>query len=400
MGQGYAVVGLPDSAVRESLHRTESAIKNMGFHMPRTKVVVNLAPADIRKSGSALDLPIALGILGASEQLDHAEKLNEFVVMGELSLDGTVNGIKGVLPIAIQAQKEGFRGLFSVVAGALKQFAAATVTQLILGQLGLIAATNPLALLAIPIITAGVNAAVGALLNPILSGLTSFSTGGRVDTPTMAIVGDASNSRAGADSEWIFRDDQIQLMLGMVANKFYLGIDRLYNDIKSDNFRLYDLIKESTNLSNFAINEQGQIVEMQNELMRQTILQAIGANTAQQDVKVMQLIEYDTKKQQLNKSADIDFNSLRSELRTLKSNLLGNNLSENVININNEFNNDNIIATIEIANQRVVTEIQTTNRKLDTLTSTVSNLQLSISQNDIYKANKNVEINRLSRART
>ncbi len=111
MGQGYAVVGLPDSAVRESLHRTESAIKNMGFHMPRTKVIVNLAPADIRKSGSALDLPIALGILGASEQLDHAEKLNEFVVMGELSLDGAVNGIKGALPIAIQARKEGFRGL-------------------------------------------------------------------------------------------------------------------------------------------------------------------------------------------------------------------------------------------------------------------------------------------------
>lgn len=111
MGQGYAVVGLPDSAVRESLYRTESAIKHMGFHMPRTKVVVNLAPADIRKSGSALDLPIALAVLGASEQLDHAEKLKDFVVMGELSLDGTVNGIKGALPIAIQARKEGFRGL-------------------------------------------------------------------------------------------------------------------------------------------------------------------------------------------------------------------------------------------------------------------------------------------------
>ena len=111
MGQGYAVVGLPDSAVRESLHRTESAIKNMGFHMPRTKVIVNLAPADIRKSGSALDLPIALGILGASEQLNHADKLKDFVVMGELSLDGAVNGIKGALPIAIQARKEGFRGL-------------------------------------------------------------------------------------------------------------------------------------------------------------------------------------------------------------------------------------------------------------------------------------------------
>lgn len=111
MGQGYAVVGLPDSAVRESLHRIESAIKNTGFQMPRTKVVVNLAPADIRKSGTALDLPIALAILGASEQLDHAHKLKDFVVMGELSLDGTVNGIKGALPIAIQARSEGFKGL-------------------------------------------------------------------------------------------------------------------------------------------------------------------------------------------------------------------------------------------------------------------------------------------------
>lgn len=111
MGQGYAVVGLPDSAVRESLHRTESAIKNMGYHMPRTKVIVNLAPADLRKTGSGLDLPIALGILGASDQLNHAEKLSEFVIMGELSLDGKVNGIKGILSMAIQAKKEGFRGL-------------------------------------------------------------------------------------------------------------------------------------------------------------------------------------------------------------------------------------------------------------------------------------------------
>lgn len=111
MGQGYAVVGLPDSAVRESLHRTESAIKNMGYHMPRTKVIVNLAPADLRKTGSGLDLPIALGILGASEQLNHPQKLSEFIIMGELSLDGKVNGIKGILSMAIQAKKEGFRGL-------------------------------------------------------------------------------------------------------------------------------------------------------------------------------------------------------------------------------------------------------------------------------------------------
>ncbi|MDD2794205.1 MAG: YifB family Mg chelatase-like AAA ATPase [Sediminibacterium sp.] len=111
MGQGYSIVGLPDSAVRESLQRTESAIKTNGLHMPRTKVVVNLAPADIRKTGSALDLPIALAVLGASEQLAHPEQLSEYMILGELGLDGTVQPIKGALPIAIQARKEGFKGL-------------------------------------------------------------------------------------------------------------------------------------------------------------------------------------------------------------------------------------------------------------------------------------------------
>ncbi|HJV18541.1 MAG TPA: YifB family Mg chelatase-like AAA ATPase [Sediminibacterium sp.] len=111
MGQGYSIVGLPDSAVRESLQRTESAIKTNGLHMPRTKVVVNLAPADIRKTGSALDLPIALAVLGASEQLAHPERLSDYIIMGELGLDGTVQPIKGALPIAIQARKEGCKGL-------------------------------------------------------------------------------------------------------------------------------------------------------------------------------------------------------------------------------------------------------------------------------------------------
>jgi magnesium chelatase family protein len=117
-GQGYQIVGLPDNAVRESLQRTESAIKTNDFHMPRTKIVVNLAPADIRKSGSAFDLPIALGILGASEQLENPESLNEYVIMGELSLDGSIQPIKGALPIAIQARKEGFKGLIVPKANA------------------------------------------------------------------------------------------------------------------------------------------------------------------------------------------------------------------------------------------------------------------------------------------
>ena len=105
------IVGLPDSAVKESMLRVESAIKDNGYFMPRTRLIVNLAPADIRKSGTAFDLPIALGTLGASNQLVNPEKLTDYVIMGELSLDGTVRSIKGALPIAIQARKENFKGL-------------------------------------------------------------------------------------------------------------------------------------------------------------------------------------------------------------------------------------------------------------------------------------------------
>ncbi len=118
MGQSYSIVGLPDNAVRESLKRTESAIKSNDCHMPRTKVIVNLAPADIKKTGSAFDLPIAVGILGASEQLEHVEALKSYVIMGELGLDGSVQPIKGALPIAIQARREGFKGLIVPKANA------------------------------------------------------------------------------------------------------------------------------------------------------------------------------------------------------------------------------------------------------------------------------------------
>lgn len=110
-GKDYYIVGLPDSAVKESLQRVESAIKSNHYYMPRTKLVVNLAPADIRKTGSAFDLAIAIGTLGATEQITNPEKLSEYVIMGELSLDGELRPIKGALPIAIQARKEGFKGL-------------------------------------------------------------------------------------------------------------------------------------------------------------------------------------------------------------------------------------------------------------------------------------------------
>lgn len=110
-GLGSVIVGLPDNAVKESLQRVESTIKANKLEMPRTRIVVNLAPADIKKSGSAFDLPIAIGILAASDQLQNAELLEKYVIMGELSLDGEIRPIKGALPIAIQARKEEFKGL-------------------------------------------------------------------------------------------------------------------------------------------------------------------------------------------------------------------------------------------------------------------------------------------------
>ncbi|HEU0064501.1 MAG TPA: YifB family Mg chelatase-like AAA ATPase, partial [Flavisolibacter sp.] len=111
-GTNYLIVGLPDNAVKESMQRVESTIKSIGFNMPRTRIVVNLAPADIKKSGSAFDLPIAIGLLAASEQLKNIEPLKDYIIMGELSLDGALRSIKGCLPMAIKARKEGYKGIF------------------------------------------------------------------------------------------------------------------------------------------------------------------------------------------------------------------------------------------------------------------------------------------------
>ena len=111
MGQGYCIVGLPDNAVKESLDRTESAIKSNGFHMPRTKLVINLSPADLKKSGAAFDLPIAIGILAASEQITQPSLIEKYLFMGELGLDGNLYPIKGILAMAMQAQAEGFTAM-------------------------------------------------------------------------------------------------------------------------------------------------------------------------------------------------------------------------------------------------------------------------------------------------
>lgn len=110
IGSKYYIVGLPDNAIKESERRVEAAIKNNGYYYTRKKVIVNMAPADIRKEGTAYDLPIALGILAATGQMRN-DKFKDFVIMGELSLDGSLQPIKGALPIAIQARKKGFKGL-------------------------------------------------------------------------------------------------------------------------------------------------------------------------------------------------------------------------------------------------------------------------------------------------
>lgn len=133
------VVGLADSAVKESIQRVESAIKSNGYYMPRTKIVINLAPAGIRKYGSAFDLPIALGILAASEQLPDASLLTDHVIMGELGLDGAIQSIKGTLPIAIQTGREKFKGLIvplqnaseATIVRSLKVFAFAHLREVL-----------------------------------------------------------------------------------------------------------------------------------------------------------------------------------------------------------------------------------------------------------------------------
>lgn len=105
----YNVVGLPDSAIREGSYRVEAAVQNSGFENRRMKIVINLAPADVRKEGAAYDLPIALGYLNATQQIVVPD-LHEYMIMGELSLSGELRPIKGALPIAIRARAQGYKG--------------------------------------------------------------------------------------------------------------------------------------------------------------------------------------------------------------------------------------------------------------------------------------------------
>jgi magnesium chelatase family protein len=137
-GINFYLVGLPDNAVKESHQRITAALKNNGYKVPGKQITVNMAPADIRKEGSAYDLTIAIGILAASEQIA-CERVHEFVIMGELALDGEIRPIRGALPIAIKAKQEGFKGIIlpeqnameAAVVGDLDVYAVKSITQVI-----------------------------------------------------------------------------------------------------------------------------------------------------------------------------------------------------------------------------------------------------------------------------
>jgi magnesium chelatase family protein len=137
-GIGYHLVGLPDNAIKESNYRIAAALQNNGYKIPGKKITINMAPADLRKEGSAYDLTLATGILAASNQIN-AENLDEYLIMGELSLDGSLQPIKGALPIAVKAREEGFKGFIlpnqnakeAAIVGDLKVFGVDNIEQVI-----------------------------------------------------------------------------------------------------------------------------------------------------------------------------------------------------------------------------------------------------------------------------
>ncbi len=138
-GVKFFLVGLPDNAVKESHQRIHAALKNNGYRIPGKEITINMAPADIRKEGSAYDLTLAIGILAASGQIVDSDKVGKYVIMGELALDGNLRPIKGALPIAIKALEEGFEGVIlpkqnskeAAIVNGLKVYGAENITDVI-----------------------------------------------------------------------------------------------------------------------------------------------------------------------------------------------------------------------------------------------------------------------------
>ena len=137
-GIGYHLVGLPDNAIKESSYRISAALNNNAYKLPGKKITINMAPADLRKEGSAYDLTLAIGILSASNQIK-SEEVGNYIIMGELSLDGSLQPIKGALPIAIKALEEGFTGFIlpkqnakeAAIVSGLKVYGVDNITEVI-----------------------------------------------------------------------------------------------------------------------------------------------------------------------------------------------------------------------------------------------------------------------------
>lgn len=184
------------------------------------------------------------------------------------NLQGNITEIFSSITGSEEEMKEPWRKAFSVVAGALKQLATSAITTLILGQLKINAAMGGIAtLLLIPAITGIVNAGVNALLNPVLSGLLSFSTGGRVDKPTLAIVGDASEARPGSNSEWILRDDQMRLIMKNVVESFIKEVNQIKEFTSTKDIKKLNEIIINQSMYELSKHKSTENVEVYNELL-------------------------------------------------------------------------------------------------------------------------------------
>ncbi len=139
IGVGYHLVGLPDNAIKESNFRIAAALQNNGYKIPGKKITLNMAPADMRKEGSSYDLTLAMGILISTGQITEQQLLSDYIIMGELSLDGSLQPIRGALPIAVKAKEEGFKGFIlpnqnakeAAIVDGLEVFGVTTIKEVI-----------------------------------------------------------------------------------------------------------------------------------------------------------------------------------------------------------------------------------------------------------------------------
>jgi|GEM_PF-2214302 len=252
------------------------------------------------------------------------------------NLQGNITEIFSSLTGNEEQMKEPWRKAFSIIAGALKELASTAITNMILGQLNITAgATGLTGLLLIPAIKGLANAGVSAILNPILSGLLSFSTGGRVDEPTLAWIGDASNSRPGADTEWVFRDDHIQYLMRKVASEYHKELLEVFSSRKEIDIK--ELNKEILNSYTHVFSKA--IEENSKELSKESKEVNIINNSS--DSRVQDIFTVNTEKSELvEKAKQIEFYNYVKELSTNNSELFTHSVEKQNEIISN-FDNKN-----------------------------------------------------------